>query len=142
MRDDSSFIELRARQRALALLDSGSARELLDPFEGVMSPWLEKQGIVPQADDGMVVMKGTLNGNPAVVIAIEGTFQGGSMGKSPAQKWPVRWSWRLKTIATAFPRKPYCVWKPAVCACRKPIWGWRRLPISTPRLSICVSTPR
>ena len=86
MRDDSSFIELRARQRALALLDSGSGRELLDPFEGVMSPWLEKQGIVPQADDGMVVMKGTLNGNPTVVIAIEGTFQGGSMGEVSGAK--------------------------------------------------------
>ncbi|MBK0090190.1 biotin-independent malonate decarboxylase subunit beta [Erwinia sp. S59] len=86
MRDDSSFIELRARQRALALLDSGSARELLDPFVGVMSPWLEKQGIVPQADDGMVVMKGTLNGNPTVAIAIEGTFQGGSMGEVSGAK--------------------------------------------------------
>ena len=86
MRDDSSFIELRARQRALALLDSGSARELLDPFEGVMSPWLEKQGIVPQADDGMVVMKGTHNGQPTVVIAIEGTFQGGSMGEVSGAK--------------------------------------------------------
>ena len=86
MRDDSSFIELRARQRALALLDQGTARELLDPFAGVMSPWLEKQGIVPQADDGMVVMKGTLNGQPTVVIAIEGTFQGGSMGEVSGAK--------------------------------------------------------
>ena len=51
MRDDRSFIELKARQRAHALLDEGSYRELLDPFEGVMSPWLGAQGIVPQADD-------------------------------------------------------------------------------------------
>ncbi|EOV9616409.1 biotin-independent malonate decarboxylase subunit beta [Cronobacter dublinensis] len=81
MRNDRSFIELRARERARALLDEGSFRELLDPFEQVMSPWLGKQGIVPQADDGMVVAKGTINGQPAVVIAIEGTFQGGSMGE-------------------------------------------------------------
>ncbi|MBP2199577.1 biotin-independent malonate decarboxylase subunit beta [Pantoea cypripedii] len=86
MRNDSSFIELRARQRALALLDAGSTRELLDPFERVMSPWLEKQGIVPQADDGMVVMKGTRNGKPTVVVAIEGTFQGGSMGEVSGAK--------------------------------------------------------
>lgn len=46
MRDDRSFIELKARQRAHALLDEGSYRELLDPFEGVMSPWLGAQGIV------------------------------------------------------------------------------------------------
>ena len=86
MRDDSSFIELKARQRALALLDEGSYRELLDPFEGIISPWLGPQGIVPQADDGMVVAKGTINGQPAVVVAIEGTFQGGSMGEVSGAK--------------------------------------------------------
>lgn len=86
MRNDRSFIELRARDRAKALLDEGSFRELLDPFEQVMSPWLGKQGIVPQADDGMVVAKGTINGQPAVIIAIEGTFQGGSMGEVSGAK--------------------------------------------------------
>lgn len=86
MRDDSSFIELKGRQRAQALLDDGSYRELLDPFEGIISPWLGPQGIVPQADDGMVVAKGTINGQPAVVVAIEGTFQGGSMGEVSGAK--------------------------------------------------------
>lgn len=86
MRDDRSFIELKARQRAHALLDDGSYRELLDPFEGIVSPWLGAQGIVPQADDGMVVAKGTINGQPAVVIAIEGAFQGGSMGEVSGAK--------------------------------------------------------
>ena len=43
MRDDSSFIELKARQRAQALLDDGSYRELLDPFEGIISPWLRSE---------------------------------------------------------------------------------------------------
>ncbi|EMJ3206730.1 biotin-independent malonate decarboxylase subunit beta [Salmonella enterica] len=86
MRDDRSFIELKARQRAQALLDDGSYRELLDPFEGIMSPWLGAQGIVPQADDGMVVAKGTINGKPAVVVAIEGAFQGGSMGEVSGTK--------------------------------------------------------
>jgi malonate decarboxylase beta subunit len=81
MRDDRSFIELRARERARALLDAGSYRELLDPFDGIISPWLGPQGIVTQADDGMVVAKGAINGKPAVVIAIEGAFQGGSMGE-------------------------------------------------------------
>ena len=54
-----SFVELGARQRARALLDEGSFRELLDPFDRVTSPWLPKQGIVTQADDGVVVAKGT-----------------------------------------------------------------------------------
>ena len=86
MRDDRSFIELKARQRAHALLDEDSYRELLDPFEGIVSPWLGAQGIVPQADDGMVVAKGTINGKPAVVVAIEGAFQGGSMGEVSGAK--------------------------------------------------------
>ena len=86
MRDDRSFIELKARQRAHALLDDGTYRELLDPFEGITSPWLAAQGIVPQADDGMVVAKGTINGKPAVVVAIEGAFQGGSMGEVSGAK--------------------------------------------------------
>ncbi|MBP2846917.1 biotin-independent malonate decarboxylase subunit beta [Dickeya oryzae] len=86
MRDDRSFIELKARERAHALLDEGSYRELLGPFDGMVSPWLEQQGIVVQSDDGMVVAKGTLQGKPTVVIAIEGAFQGGSMGEVSGAK--------------------------------------------------------
>ena len=76
-----SFVELGARQRARALLDDGSFRELISPFDRVTSPWLPKQGIVTQADDGVVVAKGTIDGQPAVIAAIEGAFQGGSMGE-------------------------------------------------------------
>ncbi len=42
--ESRSFVELGARQRARALLDEGSFRELLDPFDRVTSPWLPKQG--------------------------------------------------------------------------------------------------
>ncbi|OTG65233.1 biotin-independent malonate decarboxylase subunit beta [Acinetobacter silvestris] len=76
-----SFIELSARERAKALLDEQSFRELLDPFAQMMSPWLPKQNIVPQADDGVVVAKGTLQQKPVVIISIEGNFQGGSLGE-------------------------------------------------------------
>jgi malonate decarboxylase beta subunit len=76
-----SFVELGARQRAKTLLDEGSFRELLGPFDRVMSPWLAKQGVVPQADDGVIIAKGFIAGKPVVVCAIEGGFQGGSMGE-------------------------------------------------------------
>jgi malonate decarboxylase beta subunit len=76
-----SFVELGARQRARALLDEGSLRELIDPFARMTSPWLPKQGVVPQADDGVVIAKGSIGGKPVVVCAIEGNFQGGSMGE-------------------------------------------------------------
>jgi len=76
-----SFVELGARQRARALLDEGSFREQIDPFERLVSPWLAKQGVVPQSDDGVVIAKGSIAGKPVVVCAIEGGFQGGSMGE-------------------------------------------------------------
>jgi len=76
-----SFVELGARQRTKALLDAGSFRELIDPFQRVMSPWLSRQGVVPQADDGVVIAKGTVAGLPVVIAAIEGNFQGGSLGE-------------------------------------------------------------
>jgi len=76
-----SFVELGARERARALLDAGTFRELAGPFDGLTSPWLERQGVVPQGDDGVIVAKGRIDGQPAVVMAIEGAFQGGSLGE-------------------------------------------------------------
>jgi malonate decarboxylase beta subunit len=81
-----SFIELTARARALAILDPGSARELVGPFDHLRSPWLSLQGITPQEDDGCIVMKGRIGGQPTVVLAIEGRFQGGSVGEVGAAK--------------------------------------------------------
>jgi malonate decarboxylase beta subunit len=81
-----SFIEMRARERAVSILDPGSARELLGPFDRLKSPWLPLQGIVAQADDGVVLMRGTLEGKPALVAAIESGYQGGSMGEVSGAK--------------------------------------------------------
>src|ERR1700677_1774647 len=81
-----SFIELDARERAKALFDAGTSRELLGPFNRVESPWLPMQGVTPQADDGCVVMKGKISGQAAVVVALEGAFQGGSMGEVSGAK--------------------------------------------------------
>ncbi|WP_322042480.1 biotin-independent malonate decarboxylase subunit beta [Paraburkholderia sp. J67] len=81
-----SFIELGARERAAALLDKGSFRELLGPFDRIESPWLPLQGIVCQADDGAVIARGTIDGEPAVVCAIESAFQGGSIGEVSGSK--------------------------------------------------------
>jgi malonate decarboxylase beta subunit len=81
-----SFIELHARERAKALFDIGTARELVGPFDRVESPWLALQGVTPQADDGCVVMKGDISGRPVVVVALEGAFQGGSLGEVSGAK--------------------------------------------------------
>ncbi|MGL4861169.1 MAG: biotin-independent malonate decarboxylase subunit beta, partial [Enterobacteriaceae bacterium] len=84
--DQQSFIELSARERVKTLLDPGSFRELLGPWEHIASPWLERQGIVVGTDDGMVIGKGSVQGIPTVIAAIEGLFQGGSMGEVSAAK--------------------------------------------------------
>ncbi|HWW33273.1 MAG TPA: hypothetical protein VNY70_07900, partial [Steroidobacteraceae bacterium] len=72
-----SFVELGARERARAILDPGTFRELAGPFDRLKSPWLPLQGIVPQADDGVVIARGTIGGGSAVVASIEGAYQGG-----------------------------------------------------------------
>ena len=76
-----SFIELGVREWVWVLFDVGSFCELLDFFVWLMLFWLFKQGIVFQVDDGVVVVKGLIDGQFAVVIAIEGVFQGGSLGE-------------------------------------------------------------
>jgi malonate decarboxylase beta subunit len=81
-----SFIELSARDRAKALLDEGTYRELLGPFERVESPWLPMQGVVPQSDDGLIVARGTLSGKDSAILAVEGRFQGGSTGEVSGAK--------------------------------------------------------
>ncbi|MGO9803753.1 MAG: biotin-independent malonate decarboxylase subunit beta [Steroidobacteraceae bacterium] len=81
-----SFIELTARERARAVLDPATFRELLGPFERLKSPWLPQQGIVAQADDGVVIARGTLDGHAAVVASIEGAYQGGSIGEVSGAK--------------------------------------------------------
>src|SRR5580692_6735659 len=81
-----SIIEMRARQRAQAILDPGSFRELLGPFDRMESPWLPLEGIVPESDDGVIVARGQLGGKPTVIMAIEGAFQGGGMGEVSASK--------------------------------------------------------
>ena len=81
-----SFIELDGRRRAQSLFDEGTWKELVGPFDRMESPWLPLQGVAPQFDDGCVVIKGKICGMPAVAIALEGAFQGGSIGEVSGAK--------------------------------------------------------
>jgi malonate decarboxylase beta subunit len=78
---DESFSEKTARERAVALLAPGSFRELLSPFDRIESPHLAIQGVVPQSDDGVVLARGQIGDREALVISLEGGFQGGSVGE-------------------------------------------------------------
>jgi malonate decarboxylase beta subunit len=81
-----SFIELDGRRRAQSLFDEGTWKELAGPFDRMESPWLPLQGIAPQCDDGCIVIKGKIGGMAAVAIALEGAFQGGSIGEVSGAK--------------------------------------------------------
>ena len=81
-----SFIEFDGRARAQSLFDEGMWKELAGPFDRIESPWLPMQGVTPQSDDGCIVIKGKIGGSPAVAIAFEGAFQGGSVGEVSGAK--------------------------------------------------------
>jgi malonate decarboxylase beta subunit len=78
---DESYAEKTARERAIALLDPGTFRELLDPFARIESPHLPIQGVVPQSDDGAVIARGKIRDKDSLVLSLEGAFQGGSVGE-------------------------------------------------------------
>jgi malonate decarboxylase beta subunit len=82
----TSFVELKGRARASALLDKNTFREILDPFDRVESPHLAAQGIVPESDDGVIIARGILNGQQVVILSIEGAFQGGGIGEVSGSK--------------------------------------------------------
>jgi malonate decarboxylase beta subunit len=104
-----SFIERTARERAEALLDPGTFRELLDPFDRIESPHLALQNIVPQSDDGAVVARGMLEGQTSVVIAIEGKFQGGGIGEVSGAKIAGALEQALRDNEQGVPTRPVLV---------------------------------
>jgi len=81
MQANRGFQELSPRGRLAALLDSACLTELAGPFDRIASPWLLQQGLVPQSDDGVVVARGAVGGHEVVGIALEGAFEGGSIGE-------------------------------------------------------------
>jgi malonate decarboxylase beta subunit len=76
-----SYYEDSARERLLGLLDDGSFREILPPTERVVSPHLRQLDTPAAFDDGIIVGRGTLDGNPVLVAAQEGGFMGGAVGE-------------------------------------------------------------
>lgn len=82
----NSFVELRARNRAYALLDENKGRELVGPLDYMISPHLMPQGIVPESDDGVILVKGKISDKNVVIISIEGKFQGGGIGEVSGAK--------------------------------------------------------
>lgn len=105
----NSFVELRARERALALLDDQTGKELVGPFDYMLSPHLMPQGIVPESDDGIVLMKGQLDQKDILVISIEGKFQGGGIGEVSGAKIVAALEMALKDNQAGHPIYPIII---------------------------------
>ena len=80
------FLDYDSQARAEVLLDAGSMRVVCGPEDRITSPWLAPQGIVPRADDGVVIARGTVDGRPVVVASIEQRFLGGALGEVSGAK--------------------------------------------------------
>jgi malonate decarboxylase beta subunit len=76
-----TWYESTARQRIAGLLDRGSFNEFVGPMQRETSPHLAMFDLPAQFDDGMIVGRGTLDGNAVLVAAQEGRFMGGSFGE-------------------------------------------------------------
>ena len=79
--DRLSWYEASARQRVDALLDAGTFDEFVGPAERRMSPHLPLFDLPRAFDDGIVVGRGRLDGQPVLVAAQEGRFMGGAFGE-------------------------------------------------------------
>lgn len=82
-----SFIELKGRERAKTIFDTGTFKEILGPYDYAESPHLEIQGVVPESDDGVIIARGKINSQYALVISIEGIFLNGGIGEVSGAKF-------------------------------------------------------
>jgi malonate decarboxylase beta subunit len=80
-RSSLSWYEASARQRLEAFVDAGSFDEFIGPELREMSPHLSIFDLPEQFDDGIVIGRGRLDGQPVLVAAQEGRFMGGAFGE-------------------------------------------------------------
>ncbi|SMF99514.1 biotin-independent malonate decarboxylase subunit beta [Burkholderia singularis] len=77
----TSWYEASARQRLAGLVDTGTFSEFVGPRERMTSPHLPLFELPGQFDDGMIVGRARLAGQPMLVAAQEGRFMGGAFGE-------------------------------------------------------------
>jgi malonate decarboxylase beta subunit len=77
----ASWFEASARQRIDDLLDAGSFQEFIGPEQREVSPHLPLFNLPQQFDDGMIVGRGSLDGQAVFIAAQEGRFMGGAFGE-------------------------------------------------------------
>ncbi|OND08447.1 biotin-independent malonate decarboxylase subunit beta [Burkholderia pseudomallei] len=77
----ASWFEASARQRLAGLVDADALDAFAGPPARLASPHLPLFDLPQQFDDGMIVGRATLAGEPVFVAAQEGRFMGGAFGE-------------------------------------------------------------
>ena len=77
----SSYLESTARERVQRLFDADSFKEFLPPSARVISPHLGQLDAPVAFDDGVVIGRAQLAGEPVFAAAQEGGFMGGAVGE-------------------------------------------------------------
>ncbi len=77
----ASWFSATARQRLAGLLDPDTFSEFVGPSERVQSPHLPLFDLPSAFDDGVVIGRGKLDGQPVLVAAQEGQFMDGPFGE-------------------------------------------------------------
>jgi len=85
-RGAANWFAATARQRVSGLLDEGSFVEFLDPSQRIMSPHLHLFDLPAAFDDGVIIGRGSLDGEPVLVAAQEGQFMGGTFAEVSGAK--------------------------------------------------------
>ncbi|MCG2575624.1 biotin-independent malonate decarboxylase subunit beta [Dechloromonas sp. XY25] len=76
-----SWFEATARARIAGLVDAGSFAEILPPAASQPSPHLAQLDLPGAFDDGVVIGRAKLSGQPVLIAAQEGLFMGGAVGE-------------------------------------------------------------
>jgi malonate decarboxylase beta subunit len=76
-----SFLESKARTRAIGLVDPDTFTELAGPRHRISSPHLPLLGEAVEFDDGIVTGVGMIGKKPVFVASQEGSFVGGAVGE-------------------------------------------------------------
>jgi malonate decarboxylase beta subunit len=85
-RDAANWFAATARQRVSGLLDKDSFIEFLDPSQRIESPHLHLFDLPAAFDDGVIIGRGSLDGEPVLVAAQEGQFMGGTFAEVSGAK--------------------------------------------------------
>ena len=75
------YVEATARERVRGFFDAGSVHEWLGPSQRVSSPHLPALDLPGALDDGIVVGRAQVEGQPVFFAAEEPGFMGGSVGE-------------------------------------------------------------